>query len=100
MTPTPPTRRQIDEMTAYQQRVTRCTCHACWPIHAADPPSVFMRLCPNCGNKRCPKASHHDHACTGSNDAGQPGSVYQRSALVFPSAGTCITPSQGAEDES
>lgn len=83
MNPTP-TPREIAEMTAYQQRVTRCTCNACWPIHAADPPSVFMRLCPNCGNKRCPKASHHDYACTGSNESGQPGSVYQSSALVFP----------------
>jgi hypothetical protein len=35
-----------------------------------------MILCPECGNKRCPKASYHDHACSGSNDSGQPGSVY------------------------
>jgi hypothetical protein len=33
-------------------------------------------VCPDCGNKRCPKASHHDNACTGSNGAGQSGSVY------------------------
>jgi hypothetical protein len=33
-------------------------------------------LCPQCGNKRCPKASDHDLACTGSNEPGQPGSVY------------------------
>ena len=25
-----------------------------------------MNLCPTCGNKRCPKAMHHDNACTGS----------------------------------
>ena len=35
-----------------------------------------MIVCPTCGNKRCPKASDHDHACTGSNEPGQPGSVY------------------------
>lgn len=36
----------------------------------------FMRLCPECGNKRCPKASDHELACTNSNEPGQPGSVY------------------------
>lgn len=35
-----------------------------------------MFLCPSCGYKRCPKASDHNNACTGSNDPGQPGSVY------------------------
>ena len=44
-------------------------------------PGVFaldrMILCPVCGNKRCPKASDHELACTGSNKPGQPGSVYQ-----------------------
>ena len=35
-----------------------------------------MILCPECGNKRCPKATHHDNACTGSNEPGQVGSVY------------------------
>ena len=38
--------------------------------------STRMILCPQCGNKRCPHASDHDLACTGSNDSGQPGSVY------------------------
>lgn len=36
-----------------------------------------MILCPDCGNKRCPKASDHELPCTGSNESGQPGSVYQ-----------------------
>lgn len=35
-----------------------------------------MFLCPTCGNKRCPKATDHDNACSGSNAPGQPGSVY------------------------
>lgn len=30
-------------------------------------------VCPDCGNKRCPKAQHHDRACTKSNATGQPG---------------------------
>lgn len=39
--------------------------------------TVYMILCPLCGNKRCPKASDHSLACTNSNAPGQPGSVYQ-----------------------
>ncbi len=37
---------------------------------------TYMILCPICGNKRCPKASDHDLACTGSNEPGQQGSIY------------------------
>lgn len=64
--PKPPARKPL-----------RCSCHTCWPITADDPASTFMRLCPACGNKRCPKANDHRHACTGSNEPGQPGSAYQ-----------------------
>lgn len=92
MTPTPPTRRQIDEMTAYQEQQKRCTCLTCWPRDFLDESSQFFRVCPTCGNKRCPKTTDHRHACTNSNEAGQVGSVYGKPA---PSAGTCITPSQG-----
>ena len=35
-----------------------------------------MIVCPDCGNKRCPKATRHDQPCTGSNEPGQPGSAY------------------------
>lgn len=35
-----------------------------------------MILCPDCGNKRCPRATDHREACSGSNDAGQAGSRY------------------------
>lgn len=37
---------------------------------------VRMNLCPDCGNKRCPKATDHHYECTGSNEAGQEGSRY------------------------
>ena len=39
---------------------------------------VKMILCPVCGNKRCPHASDHELPCTGSNEPGQHGSVYQK----------------------
>lgn len=35
-----------------------------------------MIVCPTCGNKRCPKATEHTMACTGSNEPGQVGSIY------------------------
>ncbi len=33
-------------------------------------------VCPDCGNKRCPKATNHDFKCTDSNEPGQEGSFY------------------------
>lgn len=38
--------------------------------------SARMILCGTCGNKRCPRATDHTLPCTGSNESGQPGSVY------------------------
>lgn len=38
--------------------------------------SVRMILCPDCGNKRCPKATDHRNDCTNSNEPGQKGSRY------------------------
>ncbi|MBM4707954.1 hypothetical protein GS982_01190 [Rhodococcus hoagii] len=35
-----------------------------------------MILCPECGNKRCPRATWHEQTCTGSNEPGQAGSSY------------------------
>ena len=51
-----------------------CGCWRC--IGERGEVRVSMILCPHCGNKRCPRASDHDLACTGSNEPGQPGSVY------------------------
>jgi hypothetical protein len=48
----------------------KCWCRTC------DPVTVRMALCPDCGNKRCPKANDHRNTCTNSNEPGQPGSAY------------------------
>ncbi len=56
-----------------------CWCLTCHPNTLAD---QRMALCPTCGNKRCPRANDHRHACTGSNEPGQPGSAYP-AALPF-----------------
>lgn len=54
-----------------------CPCLACVPADA-DPLSFVaqMHVCPHCGNKRCPGAANHDNTCSGSNEPGQPGSLY------------------------
>ena len=36
----------------------------------------FMILCPECGNKRCPKSTDCTLSCTGNNEPGQEGSRY------------------------
>lgn len=62
----------------------QCNCRQClrdrkdenppgsgWPTEL-----TMMILCPICGNKRCPHATDHRNACTGSNEPGQAGSAY------------------------
>jgi len=39
-------------------------------------PHGFRFACEKCGNKRCPHHTDHRLACTGSNETGQPGSIY------------------------
>lgn len=51
-----------------------CWCETCRPITLTD---MRMVLCPTCGNKRCPHATDHRNACTGSNEPGQPGSSWE-----------------------
>jgi len=66
-----------------------CDCYRCTKerIPTADPADGLdletslsfarMFLCRTCGNKRCPHAADHRLACTGSNEPGQPGSLYE-----------------------
>jgi hypothetical protein len=54
-------------------------CHSCLVgVTENGYPVTFQRmiLCPDCGNKRCPKASNHRHQCTESNEPNQRGSIY------------------------
>lgn len=52
-----------------------CSCGNCTGFSL----TATMILCPACGNKRCPRASDHRFACTGSNESGQFGSIYGES---------------------
>lgn len=75
-------------LAAWQER-DGCGCHRCRSArHASMLESgmsradvfgvmpVVMVLCRTCGNKRCPKATNHALTCAGSNEPGQPGSIY------------------------
>lgn len=66
---------------------TGCYCHACNDAELANQAkstavwtitSMRFIVCSQCGNKRCPKATDHRLDCTGSNEAGQPGSCYEK----------------------
>ena len=64
---------------AVRTETIKCPCYTCLDdpnLGFANPVMTRMVVCPECGNKRCPKATHHDHECTGSNEPGQPGSNY------------------------
>lgn len=50
-----------------------CWCLTCRPVVLND---MRFVVCPDCGNKRCPRANDHRNACAGSNEPGQEGSAY------------------------
>jgi hypothetical protein len=64
-----------DKCKAVQEPVARYCCHSCFKA-SGGVMLDRMILCPECGNKRCPKASDHNFSCTGSNEPGQWGSIY------------------------
>jgi glycerol-3-phosphate cytidylyltransferase len=61
--------------------VGACGCYKC-SEQQIDPITLLPRtmttfiVCPNCGNKRCPRATDHTLECTNSNEPGQQGSRY------------------------
>lgn len=56
-----------------------CHCAVCFEYQLMVYQSTvfpIMHLCPDCGNKRCPKASYHGNDCSNSNVVNQLGSFY------------------------
>ena len=74
---------EIDELRAtlaqQAEQVPECWCGTCVPNGLNN---MRMILCPDCGNKRCPKANDHHNACTNSNDVGQKGSSWEHVATA------------------
>ena len=62
----------------------RTCCHVHWDKYflnlTYEEKQFAMRpfiACSVCGNKRCPKATDCNLECSGSNDVGQKGSIYE-----------------------
>ena len=75
----------LNELIAIAPLVATCQCRQCLRYRKDGhllgksffPTELYtMILCETCGNKRCPHATDHRHACTDSNDSGQAGSAY------------------------
>jgi Zn finger protein HypA/HybF involved in hydrogenase expression len=58
------------------QNNLKCWCNTCCKKETGEYHLFRMVLCPECGNKRCPRATNHELKCTGSNEPGQEGSIY------------------------
>lgn len=71
---------EIDRLRAESMKnASRWCCISCERAELGDLYWLNRKfpMCPECGNKRCPRATFHDNTCTGSNESGQPGSEYQ-----------------------
>ncbi len=62
-----------DRWIPVSERMPDCWCLTCRPVVLND---MRFVVCPDCGNKRCPRANDHRNACTGSNEPGQEGGAY------------------------
>lgn len=64
-----------------------CWCYNCLndPRKGPNNPVLLTFIvCPECGNKRCPRATDHHLACTKSNAPGQPGSRFGGEVIHVP----------------
>lgn len=84
-----------------KEPTAECDCEACKPQGSpfTDDWTTRMILCAVCGNKRCPHATDHRNACTGSNAIGQKGSSWEHVKPVTPSAQAALQPQSDAEIE-
>jgi Zn finger protein HypA/HybF involved in hydrogenase expression len=59
-----------------QQLNLKCWCQECCKKETGEYNATRVVVCPDCGNKRCPRATNHELECSGSNEPGQKGSIY------------------------
>lgn len=65
--------KKAESIIGNYPEIPDCWCRTCRPVVLND---MRFVVCPDCGNKRCPRANDHKNACTGSNEPGQEGSAY------------------------
>ena len=67
---------------------TRICCESCRSkmdfAELMEKGGMTMIVCPNCGNKRCPKATDHRHKCTRSNAVGQTAEFEDSNPTIYP----------------
>jgi len=68
-------KKMIEELYEKQNNM-KCWCNTCCKNETGAYHLFRMVLCPDCGNKRCPKATNHMLECSGINEPGQEGSIY------------------------
>lgn len=73
-----------------QRPTQQCWCNTCRP---SIPQDLRFVVCPDCGNKRCPKANDRRNACTDSNDVVQKGASWEH---VKPVGGCQLMANGGA----
>lgn len=56
-------RAMLAAAPAAQQPAKECWCESCDLAQGNPLGRTRMSLCPQCGDKRCPRAKHHDNAC-------------------------------------
>ena len=61
-------REALAEQPAQQEPVNKYCCHLCFN-KSGQVLLDRMILCPECGNKRCPKATHHELPCANAVEA-------------------------------
>lgn len=62
-------RRTLTQQAEPVQPVCWChTCNAGQTVNGMPFAATRMIVCPDCGNKRCPRANDHQLACTNSNE--------------------------------
>lgn len=67
------TARIYAELAVRSPVIPDCWCRTCRPLTVTD---MRFVVCPECGNKRCPRANDCRNICSGSNEPGQQGSSY------------------------
>jgi hypothetical protein len=67
----------VMERILEKQSNLKCWCQECCKKETGGYNATRVVVCPDCGNKRCPRATNHELECSGSNDVGQKGSMYK-----------------------
>lgn len=87
----------LEHIDAQPEQEQKCWCTTCRPITMSD---MRFVVCPDCGNKRCPKSNDHRNACTGSNEVGQNGSSWEHvKPLAQPAQRTWVDPNDKTQKQ-